>query len=179
MRYEVYSTSGGTVPEQVNVSDQLAPNPDRLLQLIRRYAYASSIAIWMLKRHLGETTSYEDWLEGRVPACGELARWQGVGRYRFRGHGFVLQLGPRNRIETDFGPGGRVDGFCADYLRQYVRLNKLIRREFGDVDIVGGLHDLRRLGLVHAPEWEPTPHSLYLTEAGASYLKARYGPIRF
>jgi hypothetical protein len=160
--------------------DELASNQDRLLQLIRRYVYSTSVAVWMLKQHFGGTTSYDQWLAGKAPARGELPRWNGsIGRYRFRGHGFVLQLAVHHRIEVDFGPGGRLDGFCEIYLRQYVRLNKLIRRQFGDVDVIGGLVDLQRLGFVFQPEWQPTPHLLYLTGAGTSYVKARYGSIGF
>jgi hypothetical protein len=158
------------IPQQ-SLPPSVASDQERLLKLIGTYLRSVAVVTELvLQRGLAVGHPLRTWEEGRLPKRGKLPETFG-GTFRFRGHGCVVHQGGQ-RVEFDFGPGGRYDGFTAFYLHRHVRLNKLVRREFGNLDIDAGVLSLKRLGLAFQPDWEPTPHLLYLSTMGQQRLVA-------
>jgi len=141
----------------------------QLLELIQTYIHAIDVAVNMiLTRALATANPFRAWCDGQVGTKGKLGPFKGT--FHFRGHGCVIVFAS-HRIEFDFGPKGRHDGFTAYYLRRHVELNKLLRRQFRDLEISEGMNRLEQEGLIFQPEWEPTPHLFYLTAPGIERLQ--------
>jgi len=140
---------------------------NRLLRLIRAYTVAVDGAVNVALRRVFPEP-FRAWEERQIPSKGKFPKskfpsYRSV-TFHFRGHGCVVHW--VNRVEFDFGPGGRHDGFTAYHLYRYVHLNKVLRRRFGDLDIYGGMTHLEQAGLIFQPAWEPTPFLFYLTDKG-------------
>jgi len=141
----------------------------QLLRLIDRYIRAVTVMVeFPLQRGLGAGHPLRAWQEERIPKRGRFPK-PFNGTYRFRDHGCIVNCYNR-RVEFDFGPHGRTDGFTAYYLQRFVQLNKLVKREFGDLDIYAGIKVFGESNLVFEPKWEPTPHLLYLTSEATELL---------
>jgi hypothetical protein len=151
----------------------LSPTATRTLRLIATYlAGVDAMVVLPLTQGLGAGHPLSAWQEGKLPSRGKLPKPFTHGTYHFRAHGCVVHWQSR-RIEFDFGPAGRHDGFTPFYLRQHVRLNKTIRRLYHDLDVYAGVAELEQAGLVFRPNWEPTPHLMYLTTEGKARAKER------
>ena|SRR5688572_18470852 len=141
----------------------LTSDQRRLLDLIRIYRRGIDIMVGLMQREFGAHPMRAR-RDGKIPSKGPLKIHQRA-HYRIHDHGGVVHFG-KMRFEFDFGPTNRCDGFSAILLDRHVQLNKTFRRDFHDLDIPRTLNELLALELVHAPDWEPTPHLMYLTSTG-------------
>jgi hypothetical protein len=132
-----------------------------LLQLIHRFVGAASKHARQLRLELQKDDLLLSVKSKTVPATGIL----GDGtKYTFHGVGCSIESGEGD-INFDFGPYGRCDGFdgwrLSAYARQFSEFTELRDREV----VEAGLIHLVAQGIVMRPEWEPSPHLLYLAKS--------------
>lgn len=95
--------------------------------------------------------------DGRIPRQGILP---GEFRFEFHGVGCLFET-PARKLDLDFGPECRCDGFDAWRLYLYANENDLGVGKPTLAEIEEGLIQLERAGEVQKPRTDPSPHLYY------------------
>ena len=128
------------------------------LQLVLDYRRAVDAAVAALQRQAGTQDLWGALRSGSLSRRGRLAVPRGT--FAFHGIGCRFEIA-RRTVDVDFGPDGRYDGFDAWRLSLYAR--SAFEWEHLSADqLTAGLAELKSDGLIHEPQWEPSPHLLYL-----------------
>jgi hypothetical protein len=112
-------------------------------------------------------------IQARIPRQGTLP-----GDCHFAFHGVGCRFAtPSTKLDVDFGPAGRCDGFDAWRLYLFANENKLPVGRPSLSQIEDGILELERAGEVEQPRTDPSPHLLYLCglTGGAKEAKAGSG----
>jgi hypothetical protein len=98
----------------------------------------------------------------RIPKKGVL---EGGIKYDFHGGGCYFEF-DGGRIDVDFGPSGRCDGFDLYRLLDFLQSSEIIASKYNELDeetIRSELEDLVREKVIVSPGWYPNPSLYYLT----------------
>lgn len=118
----------------------------------------------VLRRHY----PYQNLLQGRrtgsIPQQGDLP--EGI-RFEFHGIGCLFQTASK-KLDLDFGPDGRCDGFDAWRLHLFANENDLDVGKPTLAEIEEGLAQLERIGEIEKPRTDPSPHLYYFSTKGQS-----------
>ncbi len=105
----------------------------------------------------------KEYRSGNLSKEGQL--FSGSVSYSFHGVGCLFESADR-LVDTDFGPGGRIDGFDLWRLRSYVASRPEKYHELCDgEDLEVAFESLVAEGVVSCPGWPPNPHLFYFNTA--------------
>ncbi|MDI1433325.1 DUF6896 domain-containing protein [Polyangium sorediatum] len=140
-------------------------------KLIERYLERATQVVTLLQAQSREADLLRAVAARRLPREGRIEQ---RGEYQFHGVGCAATLDGID-IDFDFGPEGRHDGFDAWRLREFASNWDEFLELQDENTWVEQLDEMARLGWIHSPRWEPSPHLRYLTETGAQELATHRG----
>lgn len=133
---------------------------EKLLKLINEYIACSNYACGLLKDLKGDTETIIRAIRlNKIPKEGVLEH---NIYYNFHGIGCFFQL-PNNRIEIDFGPNDRCDGFDINKLEIFLYSKENDYPEFmNKKNLEEAFLKLLSEHIIYNPQWPPSEHLYYL-----------------
>jgi hypothetical protein len=132
---------------------------DQLVNLIERYQADAARLSSKVALHFKVDNLFCAWREGAIPSQGAV---EGIS-FKFHGSGCYFQTDIL-RVDVDFGPGGRVDGFDAGRLSRYVTENQ-VDSSFGFLEFQNALEALLAIGVIAKPGTPPSSHLFYFRQS--------------
>jgi hypothetical protein len=130
-----------------------------VLGLAKLYVEDAARMVGVLRRHFSCQNLLQAQRAGSIPRQGELPDEL---HFEFHGVGCLLST-PSKKLDLDFGPDGRCDGFDAWRLYLFASENELGLEKPTLAEVEEGLVQLDRAGEVMKPKTDPSPHLFYFS----------------
>ena len=135
---------------------------DAVRHLIQRYQQAALQATSLLRERFGGVDLFAAYRAGLIPEQGELSEMAGW-TYKFHGGGCYFKMGD-TKVDVDFGPDCRVDGFDAGRLLRFAQ-ETLGNQAFDYSLLRSELRLMCEQGELLYPELPPNSHLYFLAPA--------------
>lgn len=130
--------------------------------LIQRYQQAALQAASVLREQCGVADLFAAYRSGLIPDRGGLGEATGW-TYKFHGGGCYFKLGD-TKVDVDFGPDSRVDGFDAGRLLRFAQ-ETLGDQTFDYPSLRSELRLMCEQGELLYPELPPNSHLFFIAPA--------------
>src|SRR5262249_32871108 len=139
---------------------EMAAGASNIRELITKYSATAADVVAQFRQDCGQDDLLRAWRSRVLTQDGTMP--SGL-KFCFHGCGCYFERGFL-KIDVDFGPDGRCDGFDAWRLSLFAKENSL-GRDWTFESVQAALNQLESARLIVRPEWLPSPHLYYRTEA--------------